>query len=208
MAKTDVDTGWRGSPDLWLDAAFDLLLASGVDAVRIQPLAKKLKLSRTSFYWFFKDRDELLNALLARWQQKNTGNFLQRTDSYANTVHEALLNVSDCWFDVTLFDSRLEFAIRSWALQSDAVAKEVKRADEQRLSALIRLFERFGYIGLSADVRARTIYLLQIGYISMQTNEPLAARLTRIGQYLEVFTGAFPEQRELDRFYARHSHTT
>lgn len=208
MAKHEEETGWRGSPDLWLDAAHELLLASGVDAVRIQPLAKKLKLSRTSFYWFFKDRDELLGALLARWRDKNTGNFLKRTEAYAGSIHEALLNVTDCWFDTRLFDSRLEFAIRSWALQSPTVARDVKKADALRLAALIRLFERFGYTGLSADVRSRNIYLLQIGYITMQVDDELSHRFARIGQYLEVFTGVYPEQRELDRFFARHSHTT
>ena len=58
------EAGWRGSSQAWLDAAYELMVESGVDAIRIVPLAKRLKLSRTSFYWFFKDRDALLAALL------------------------------------------------------------------------------------------------------------------------------------------------
>ncbi|MBX8803545.1 TetR/AcrR family transcriptional regulator, partial [Ochrobactrum sp. MR28] len=69
---TDTDSGWRGSKELWLGAAYQVLLESGVDNVRILPLAKMLKLSRTSFYWFFKDREALLEALLQLWQEKNT----------------------------------------------------------------------------------------------------------------------------------------
>ena len=68
------ESGWRGSRDVWLSAAYESLLSSGVDAVRIMPLAKKLKLSRTSFYWFFSDRQAVLDALVELWRNKNTGN--------------------------------------------------------------------------------------------------------------------------------------
>ena len=47
------DSGWRGSREGWLEAACEALIAGGVEAVKILPLAKKLGLSRTSFYWFF-----------------------------------------------------------------------------------------------------------------------------------------------------------
>lgn len=50
------DAGWRGSPEGWLEAAYEALKESGIDAVRVMPLAKRLGLSRTSFYWFFEDR--------------------------------------------------------------------------------------------------------------------------------------------------------
>lgn len=207
MAKAAVDTGWRGSPELWLEAAYEILLESGVDAVRILPLASKLNLSRTSFYWFFKDREALLDALLARWRDKNTGNFLKQANAYAETIVEAILNVSDCWFDTALFDSRLEFAVRSWALQSPEVQAEVKRADDTRISALADMFRRFGHDDMSADVRARTIYLLQIGYISMQTTEPISVRMSRMPKYVEIYANIVPTQREMDRFYARHTQT-
>ncbi|MGP9572055.1 TetR/AcrR family transcriptional regulator, partial [Halomonas sp. AOP5-CZ2-32] len=48
----------------WIDTAYELLIASGVSAVKIVPLAKKLKTSRTSFYWLFKDRVELLSGVV------------------------------------------------------------------------------------------------------------------------------------------------
>ena len=205
MEQQTQNGGWRGSPDIWLNAAYDALLETGVDGVKIQPLAKRLDLSRTSFYWFFKDRQALLDALIARWRQKNTGNLITQTESYAETVTEAMLNVFDCWLKPDLFDAPFEFAIRSWAVQSPEVLTEIQTADQQRLDALKRMFLRFGQNEKLADVRARTIYLVQIGYISMQTQEALADRLQRIPEYVEIFTGQPPEQRELDRFFARHS---
>lgn len=200
------DSGWRGSPEVWLEAAYDSLLESGVDAVKIQPLAKKLGLSRTSFYWFFKDREELLNALLVRWREKNTGNLIKRSEAYAETLVEAMLNVFDCWLDPDLFDAKFEFAIRSWAIQSEEIQKEVQQADKLRLEALKRMFMRFGYEEIAADVRARTTYLVQIGYISMQSREDIAMRMKRIPHYIAIYTGEVPQQRELDRFFSRHGH--
>ncbi|MDR5904564.1 TetR/AcrR family transcriptional regulator [Franzmannia qiaohouensis] len=197
----------KGSRDVWLDAAFDLLIESGVDSVRILPLAKRLKLSRTSFYWFFKDREALLDALIARWREKNTLGLVRQTEAYAENIAEAMLNVFDCWLNPQLFDSPLEFAMRSWALQSAPVEREIEAADAERIDALTRMFERYGVEPLAANVRGRTIYLTQIGYISMKTQEPLEVRMQRIPDYVEIFTGQPPGPRDLKRFHARHGHS-
>jgi len=200
------DSGWRGSQEGWLEAAYEALLESGVDSVRILPLAKRLNLSRTSFYWFFKGREELLGALIARWRDKNTGNLVKQSEAYAESLAEAMLNVNDCWLDQDLFDAKFEFAVRSWALQSDEILAAVQEADQIRLEAIKRMLVRFGHSEISADVRARTTYLVQIGYISMQTKEDLAVRMRRIPEYIAIFTGQVPQQRELDRFFARHGY--
>ncbi len=206
MDQTLNDGGWRGSQEGWLEAAYESLLESGVDSVKILPLAKKLNLSRTSFYWFFKDREELLAGLVARWRDKNTGSIVRQSEAYAETLAEAMLNVFDCWLDEKLFDSQFEFAIRSWALQSAEILSEVQDADRTRIEALARMFMRFGHSEISADVRARTTYLVQIGYITMQSKENIALRMKRIPEYIAIYTGQVPQQRELDRFRARHGY--
>ncbi|NKC52376.1 TetR/AcrR family transcriptional regulator [Ochrobactrum cytisi] len=206
MDQTVQDGGWRGSAEGWLEAAYQTLLESGVDSVKIQPLAKKLNLSRTSFYWFFKDREELLDALIARWRDKNTGGIVKQSEAYAESLAEAMLNVFDCWLNKDLFDSRFEFAVRSWALQSEELLAEIHEADRQRMEALKRMFIRFGVSENSADVRARTTYLVQIGYISMQSKEDIPTRMLRIPEYIAIYTGQVPEQRELNRFFAGHGY--
>src|SRR6187431_2754051 len=85
-------SGWRGSREVWLAAAKQALLDSGLDAVKIQPLANRLGIARTSFYWFFKDRTALLDALLEEWEAQNTGAFVAACTGYAETITEALLN--------------------------------------------------------------------------------------------------------------------
>lgn len=195
--------GGKGSAELWLDAAHETLVKSGVDAVRIATLGERLKLSRASFYWFFKDRDALLEGLLERWRQKNTGSLVRRSTDYAETIVEAMLNLTDCWFQKDMFDSRLEFAIRSWALQSPKLRKELQEADNTRTESIKKMLMRFGMPEDTADVRARAVHLIQIGYISAHVVEDMETRMKRIPEYVAMYTGVRPEKRDLDRFYAR-----
>lgn len=189
----------------WIDAAYELLIDSGVNAVKIVPLARKLGTSRTSFYWLFKDREEVLAKLLERWERHNTKALVLQTEKYAASIVEAMLNVFDCWFDPSLFDSEFEYAVRSWSLQDSAVAERVRDADEQRLEALQAMFIRYGYEASEADTRARTVYLLQIGYISMHTRETRDTRIGRVAQYVDIFTGRPCTPADLERFAARHT---
>ncbi|MEX1056284.1 MAG: TetR/AcrR family transcriptional regulator [Natronospirillum sp.] len=195
----------KGRAEDWLDAAYTLLIQSGVDAVKILPLAKVLNTSRTSFYWFFKDRDALLDHLIERWKAKNTDGLVNQTERYAGSVVEAMLNVFDCWLDQGMFDSELEYAVRHWAMQSAKVAEAVAAADETRLKALTNMLLHFNYPAHEAGVRARTIYLTQIGYISMHTRETKAVRIGRMADYIQVFTGQPCQRSDLERFVARHA---
>lgn len=199
-------TGWRGSREVWLDAAKQALLRGGVDAVKVQPLSAGLHLSRTSFYWFFKDRAALLDALLEAWEEQNTASLIVGAEAYADSLTEAVLNVIGVFLDETRFESRFDFAIRGWAHQSEAVMARVNAADERRLAAIREMFERFGIEPGEADVRARTVYLVQIGYISMQVKEDLATRMVRIPAYVKTFSGQSPTKRELARFHAQHGY--
>ena len=194
----------KGRAEDWLTLAYQRLVESGVEAVKIQPLAKALNTSRTSFYWFFKDRDALLNQLIERWKNTNTQGLVGQTERYAESVVEAMLNVFDCWLDARLFDADFEYAVRHWALQSTSVADAVAKADERRLAALRAMLKRYDYPDGEADVRARTIYLTQIGYISMRTQEDLSERLSRMAEYVRVFTGRSCQTSDLARFVARH----
>ncbi len=204
MTKAEkIETGWRGSREGWLEAAYGALIREGVDGVKILALAEQLKLSRTSFYWFFKDRRELLAALADMWAARTTTPLTQATRDYAETETEAMLNVIGCFLSAETFDARLEFAMRGWALKDDTILARIAQADHDRLEALTGMLIRWGHTPSDADVRARTIYLVQIGYISMQADEPLETRLERIPHYVEIYTGRPPAPREMARFRAR-----
>lgn len=206
MTDKQKESGWRGSRDVWLNAALDALITSGVDAVKIQPLASEMGLSRTSFYWFFKDRADLLVALLDHWEAVNTTNLLDSASAYAATANEAVLNVIACFIDSTRFDQRLEFSIRGWALQSPEVMTRLRDNDQRRIDALQTMLQMHGYDRQDAYVRTSTLYHGQIGYISMQVEETLDTRMKRVPFYTRAYTGTAPSEDELARFYARFNY--
>ncbi len=194
----------NATDEAWLRAAYEVLTESGIEAVKIMSLAKRLDVTRTSFYWHFADRDALLETMVRHWEDKNTGNLSARCDAYAETIVEAIFNLFDCWLDDGLFDSRLDLAIRNWARNDPALQARLDLADERRIGAMQAIFLRFGYDKTDADIRARTMLYTQIGYISMQVAETLQQRLARMAGYVEVFTGRKPDPAEWRRFLARH----
>lgn len=202
---TELGHGWRGTEEGWIEAAYRLLIEGGVEAVKILPLAKRLRLSRTSFYWHFADREALLAALVRRWQEKNTGNLIRQTELPAATISKAMLNLIDSWITPDLFDSRLDRAMRDWARTDPVLRAAFVAADAARLAAIRAMYCRYGFDPDEADVRASAVYLTQVGYIDLETTEAPDARLRRVPTYVEIFTGQKPSEAELADFLDRHT---
>jgi AcrR family transcriptional regulator len=192
----------KATRDDWLDLAVSVLAAEGVAHVTVLNLSERLGVSRSSFYWYFKNRDELLDALLDRWDRLNTRSIVEQADEPAATVNEAICNVFRCWVNPAIFSPRLDFAVREWARRSASVRKALDRSDRVRTEALKALFVRFGYEDEDALVRARVLYYMQIGYYALDLKEPIEARLNLTPHYLKAFTGAAPSEAEVASFRA------
>ncbi len=194
----------RASRETWIDAAYTLFVTEGIAAVKIMPLAKSLNLTRTGFYWHFKDLSELHDAILDIWQNRNTGVILERCTAPADSLCAALFNLIDCWIDTELFDAPLDLAIRNWARNDERLQALVDTSDSDRLAAVKSLFQRFGKTGDDAHFRALTVILTQTGYYSMHVQEPRVQRAIAGCQYVEIFAGEPPTQAEMDVFLERH----
>ncbi|MEB8386982.1 TetR/AcrR family transcriptional regulator [Rhodobacteraceae bacterium KMM 6894] len=203
----DIPDASRTPQEAWLKAAYDVLTEDGVEAVKILTLAKRLNTARSGFYWHFKDRDALLEAMIAHWEARNTDTLVAQCTAYAQTICEAMLNLFDCWLDPTLFDARLDLAIRNWARNDAALQVRLNMADTRRKNAIEAMFLRHGFDPDEASIRAATVFYTQIGYISMQVTEDRDLRISRMAGYVQVFTGNRPTASELDRFAARHAGT-
>ena len=194
----------RSSKDIWLNAAYELLVSEGIDAVKVMPLARRLNLTRTGFYWYFKDIAELHAAMIERWERANTGNLVKRCQAEAGTICQALFNVMDCWLVPSLFDAKLDLAIRNWARADVILQERVSEADRLRIEAVTQMFARHGFSQEQSEVRALTVIYTQIGYISMQVRENRQERLARVQHYVELFAGQRPTERDTEQFLARH----
>jgi AcrR family transcriptional regulator len=194
----------RGSKELWLDAAYQMLISEGIDAVKVMPLSKQLNLTRTGFYWFFEDIAELHISMIDRWESTNTGNLIDRCNKEAANISEALFNLMDCWLDPSLFDAQLDLAIRNWARVDTDLRQRLEEADSRRIQAVTAMFTRHGSSKEQADVRGMTVIYTQIGYISMLVEETRHERLMRVQHYVELFSAARPSQQDVAHFLSRH----
>jgi len=186
----------------WLNLALETLVSEGVEAVRILSLGQKLNVSRSSFYWYFKSRQDLLDQLLEYWRNNNTRFIVERASRPAPSITQGVLNVFECWLDESLFNPRLDFAVRAWSRISPEVRRIVREEDEARVDAIRALFRRHGYDETDAFVRARVLYFVQIGYYSLEIVEPLANRLSLTPAYLRAHTGKEPLEGEVEAFAA------
>ncbi|TPK13050.1 TetR/AcrR family transcriptional regulator [Mesorhizobium sp. B2-5-7] len=184
----------------WLKLALETLISDGVERVRVLTLGQQLDVSRSSFYWYFKSRQDLLDQLLDHWRQTNTRFIVERAARPSTTVIRGVMSIFECWVDEKLFDPRLDFAIRAWARRSPTIRRALDEADEERVTAIRGMFLRHGYEEEDAFVRARVLYFMQIGYYSLELNEPMSSRLPHVAAYLRSFTGQEPSAADVEDF--------
>ncbi len=200
------DAGLTGNTkvtrDDWIAAALATLIHDGIDQVKVQKLAESMQVSRSSFYWYFKDRDDLLQVLLDHWLATNTREIVAAARAPAQTVTQAVCNVFAGFIDPERFDTKLDFAIRDWARRDPAVRAVLDQSDAQRIGALRDMFARFDYPAPEALARARIAYYMQIGYNDADLHEPMQDRLTLLGEYLYAYTGQRPQASEIADFRA------
>lgn len=184
----------------WLNLARNILVNDGVAEVKILVLANRLGVSRSSFYWYFTDRTDLLNSLLKEWETRNTAQIIDQCQMPAHSIAEAVCHFFLCFIDRTKFDQGLDFAVREWSRRDDALRARVDEADTSRIAAVTDMFVQHGYESHDADARARIVYFMQLGYHALEINEGLEARLSRVEPYLRGFTGREPEPDVIEAF--------
>lgn len=141
----------------WIRQGLRALVEGGPEAVRIEPLAKKLGVSRGSFYWHFEDRSALLAALLDTWEQATTEEVAARLESEGGDVTAKLRRLFTLTSPSVV---KTDLAIRDWARRDHAVAERLRRIDNRRMGHLRALFA-----GLSADpgeVEARCLLIFSL----------------------------------------------
>ena len=182
----------RLSREDWLVDALAVLVSRGVDAVQITHLARRLGVTRGSFYWHFENREALLDALLAEWRARNSDVMLSALAN-AESLQDGILALFNVWVDHKRFDPALDQAVRDWARHAGEVRAIVAAEDDARVEAIARFFARHGYLEAEAFIRGRVIYFTQLSYYALGIAEPIDTRLGYLSAYFLTFTG-----RELD----------
>ena len=148
------------TPDDWIEAATGVLVDQGIDHVRVDLLAKALGVTRGSFYWHFKDREDLLRQVLEAWRQRATLQLTRRLEQASPDPAAQLRDVISLPFRgrSARRAARIELAIRAWA-RRDAVARQaVDEADALRIGYIAQVFSALGFGIAEARHRAFLLY--------------------------------------------------
>jgi AcrR family transcriptional regulator len=161
----------------WVNAALDILMEKGIEAVKVDVIAKSLQITRGSFYWHFKNLDDLLAAIVQEWQAANTEDIIQKVEAVEGEPSKRLLHL----FEIAAQDDdRLEKAMRIWAIHDARAAAAIERVDRQRLEYLESLFLQIGFSKTDAEIRARVAYSVRLGWFMMALPSKPSKRLTEI----------------------------
>lgn len=169
----------------WVQAAIEILVEKGVEAVKVDVIAKSLKITRGSFYWHFKNLDDLLDAIVHEWQAVNTEDVKQKVELAGGTPSQRLLYL----FEISAADDdRLEKAMRIWAIHDIRATESIERVDKQRLEYLQYLFLQIGFSQTDAQVRAQVAYSVRLGWFMMASSSTSLKRLPEIRLIHEILT--------------------
>jgi len=184
----------------WINVARDVLVSDGVAGVKVLALGQRLDVSRSSFYGYFKSRNDLLDTLLDDWEERNTATIVRSCGREVQSITQGVCNFFTCFLDPDQLDQGLDSAVRDWSRRDGRVRQRIDAADAARLRAIATMFVRFGYTENDADTRARILYFMQVGYHAIEMREPIDARMARLEGYIRGFTGADPDAAAIAAF--------
>jgi AcrR family transcriptional regulator len=155
--------------EAWASAALDAMAGGGLDAVAVEPLARRLNVTKGSFYWHFPNREALIKAALELWEQRETVDVVsgldQERDPYqrivnlfkrANSSHKA---------------GRLYLALAA-ASDDVRVNQVVQRVSARRLAYLEKCYRALGMDAGEAPLWATFAYATFIGNQQVHRDTP------------------------------------
>lgn len=166
------------SRDDWIAAASDWVAANGVATLAVEPLARALGVTKGGFYWCFANRDELLQAVLERWEAQGMQNIIHLIEQQPDAAAQARELIRLVARSIEPQAQGLSQAVRmQYALWSAAhdplVAPVIERVTAARVRFLAQVLQQ---AGLAADVAEHRATLGYASYVGLAL-----LRVTQVG---------------------------
>jgi AcrR family transcriptional regulator len=165
----------------WVEAARSAMVAGGIDAVAVEPLARRLGVTKGSFYWHFKDRRALLEATLGRWEKESTDAVIATTRRVADP-RERLVRLGEEAFRDDASDEdapgqgiflRRAFELAVSDAADDALVRPfLRRVIEHRIDYLEECYRALGFSPEEARHRALLVYAAHAGTFRLLRDAP------------------------------------
>ncbi|MEA2403658.1 MAG: hypothetical protein QOE08_305 [Thermoleophilaceae bacterium] len=150
----------------WIEEGLRALAAGGPEAVRVEPLAKQLGVTKGGFYWHFADRRALLDEMLDTWERTGVDEVIKRVESEGGDPRERLRRL----LAIARGSSRdiqmvlaTDLAIRDWSRRDKKVARRLRRVDNRRMDYMRSLFGAFCPDEAEVEARCMVIMSLFVG---------------------------------------------
>ena len=164
----------------WIQAALDVLADEGVTGMRVEVLAKRLRVTKGSFYWHFKDRQDLLTGVLETWKDGRIKDIYKQTRPEPGQEQAQIGRVIDIYSASRNRKGMLiELAMREWARRNPEAAVIVEEVDAWRLRCARELFLACGVPLHEASTRSMLLYAYVFG-ASMMIYDKFDADLPRL----------------------------
>jgi len=173
----------RLSAEDWEQAALELIREQGVTAVAVEPLAKRLGVTKGSFYWHFANRDALIQGALDRWEKNDIRTFT-RTIDLINDPHDKMR----AFFLRTRkeTDSHVIFSALFRAVDHPLVKPFMQRVSERRIEFLTQGYVELGLSETVATNRARLTFMSYVGFLQYYQNfKEVRMSLEQLDAYVE-----------------------
>ena len=175
----------RLSRDDWISGALEMLSTTGAEGVKIVPLAKKLGVTSGSFYWHFKNRQELYHALLDHWEREMTDAAMVEAERFEGSPKDRIWNLMEQVMTAGL--ASYDLAFWHWA-QTDPDAKTVfERTLDKRFAFSKLMFKQAGFSEAQAEVRGRMMVVYMMGESTLISDTP-RKRLNRLRLKFEILS--------------------
>ena len=139
------------------------LAAGGPEAVRIEPLAQSLGVTKGGFYWHFHDRSALLEEMLDAWERTSVDEVIERVEDEGGDARARLRRLFALASSGGGAFLKTDLAIRDWARRERKVAKRLQRVDNRRMEYMRSLFGAFCPSEDEVEVRCMLAFSLFIG---------------------------------------------
>lgn len=173
----------------WIDAGLTALAERGVDAVRVEVLARSLGVTKGGFYGYFEGRNDLLSAMLSTWERTVTDSVVARVEASLDSdprdqLRRLMAVIGN--FDEPAMRIDTEIAIRDWGRRASCVADVVRNVDAVRGSYLRSIFDGFcsqdeaearTAIAMSVRLAGQTMALGTRGYSREHVRQLIEQRL-------------------------------
>jgi AcrR family transcriptional regulator len=172
----------------WIDEGLRALGGGGPQAVRIEPLARALGVSKGGFYWHFEDRQALLEEILEAWERIAVDEVIEKIEAEGGDARTKLRQLFAMASTSGSQLLKVELAIRDWAMRDLAVAARLRRVDNRRMDYMRSLFGAFCVDEDDVEARCLLAFSLFIGAPFVRADFGGRSRMEALELALESLT--------------------